>query len=208
MALKAGRIDMAVAVAPAPGNGSEVPVRIWTWARSPFAIAVGKDNPVAGVTGKDLAEIYSGRRGEWPDGTRIRPVMRPMTDTVIKRLEAFGPGMPDALAIAHRLWGGAAAITDQDAATALETIPGAIGPIAMGQVRAEKREVRILALDGVQPSAENLATGAYRHANTYQIVVREPPGDAAAAFLAYLQSPPGRAAAAALGYIEPGNDLE
>lgn len=198
-ALQAGRIDLAVIVA--DGGDPPPPLSVRPWARSPFAIMVGEATPISTLALDDLIRIYSGQRPRWPDGTLIRPVLRPPVDSAYAMLANFGPGMADALDIAQGLWGATAAITDQDSADALETVPGAIGTLALGQAMAEQRKIHPVALDGVAPSLANLATGAYSHGLTYRLVSRDPPGEETRAFLAYLASAAGRQRAAALGYL-------
>lgn len=198
-ALQAGRIDLAAIAS----DGTEVvaPLTSRPWGRSPFAVVVADATPIRTITADDLIEIYSGRRARWPDGTPIRPVLRPPVDSANATMRGIAPGMSAALDIAQGLWGAASAITDQDTADALETVPGAIGALSLGQIMAERRKLHPVALDGVAPSLANLSSGAYSHVVTYRLVSSDSAGEEIRAFLAYLASPVGRERAAALGYL-------
>ena len=82
--------------------------------------------------------------------------------------------------------------TDQDAADDLERIPGAIGATTLALIFSEKRKLRALKLDGKEPSAKHLASGAYPHFKRFFLVAGSPRPAAANAFLAFVQSPAGR----------------
>lgn len=200
-ALTARRVDLAVIVqlpdTPPPERGWSV----LTWASTPATIAVGDPNPAKALSSRDLVEIYSARQTKWPDGTSIRPIMRPPLDSAHILLRDMVPGMGDALDSAHRLWGNSMAVTDQDAADTIQSVPGTVGVLTLGQIMAERRKIRPLALDGVEPTLAALAAGRYPHAITYQLVTRDPAGPDLAAFLAYLGSAEAREQAASLGVL-------
>ncbi|MEO5336166.1 MAG: substrate-binding domain-containing protein [Magnetospirillum sp. WYHS-4] len=187
-ALREGAIDLAVS-AKAPDDETLAWAEVRPWARSPFVIAVQADLPVAGITTAQLAKAYSGQMTEWPDGRRLRVVLRPRDDTDTRILSVLGPGMGEAVASALDRWPNAVAITDQDGAAALETIPGAIGTLALGQILAERRALKPLSLDGVAPTLASMADGTYPHAKSFHLVTRRPAREAVSAFVEFLDSP-------------------
>jgi phosphate transport system substrate-binding protein len=203
-ALMAGRVDLAVIVQSPDTLPPEHGWSVLTWARTPTTIGVGERNPATALSSRDLVEIYSGRQTKWPGGTSIRPILRPPLDSAHILLHDMAPGMGDALDSAQRIWGHSMAVTDQDAADIIQSVPGTFGILTLGQIMAEHRKIRPLVLDGVEPTLAALAAGRYPHAITYQLVTRDPAGPGLAAFLAYLGSAEAREQAAALGVLVIG----
>lgn len=200
-ALRAGAIDLAVSAIPPPDDLASG-LRAIPWARSPFLLAVAPETPVSGVTLAELADIYAGRRIVWADGSRLRVVVRPRKDTDNILLGALSPEMGAAVPLALERAGAAVAITDQDAARAIETVPGAIGSLGLCQILAEKRAIKPLTLDGVEPTLANLASGRYRHFKEFLLVVRDPPSQAVLDVVARLRSEAARPVLGALGLLQ------
>ncbi len=68
---------------------------------------------------------------------------------------------------------------------------------------AEKRGLRALPLDGVAPTAEALATGAYPHAKTLFVALGAAPTPLARSFADFLAAPEGQAVLAGIGGFLP-----
>ncbi len=190
-AVLAGKLDASVSARPLAkeeraGGAREIP-----YARTPFVFAVNGRTARTGVTREDVLAIYEGRKTAWGDGSRIRPVLRPRRDSDADALLAMWPEMRQALDTAYRRDGMVTAMTDQDAADALEKIPGAFGSTTLSLVTTERRSIRVLALDGVDPSLERLADGTYPHAKTFYLVTGVKPSPALCAFIAFIRSPAG-----------------
>ena len=190
-AVLAGKLDVSVSARPlAKGErgrgGREIP-----YARTPFVFAVHGKTARSGVTRDEVLAIYEGKKTAWGDGSRIRLVLRPRSDSDIEALLAMWPEMGHALDAAYRREGMVTAMTDQDAADALEKVPGAFGTTTLSLVTTERRDIRILALDGVRPSPERLADGSYPHAKTFFLVTGANPPPAVRAFIAFIRSPAG-----------------
>jgi len=83
------------------------------------------------------------------------------------------------------------AMTDQDAADALETVPGAFGGTTLSLVLSEKRAIRVLSLGGVTPSARTLAEGSYPLSKTFSMVTKKDPPAAVRRFIDFVRSPGG-----------------
>ena len=49
--------------------------------RSPFVFATGGRNTANGLTTEDLVDIWSGKTTAWPDGSRLRLILRPESDS-------------------------------------------------------------------------------------------------------------------------------
>jgi phosphate transport system substrate-binding protein len=133
------------------------------------------------------------------DGTPIRVLRRPASDTDTTALAAASPAMARALAAAQRRPGLVTAGTDQDNADALEAVHGSFGAVTLAQFLSEKRRLALFALDGVEPTPEAVAAGRYPLSKLFFFVTRAEPAPAAAAFMGFVAGPEARAVLAGLG---------
>jgi len=95
------------------------------------------------------------------------------------------------------------AVTDQECATALEKHPGSFGPSTLGQILSEKRKLKALRIDDVEPSASALAGGSYPYYKPLFIVTTSKTPDAARRFIAFVQSKAGRYILSQTGHAVP-----
>jgi phosphate transport system substrate-binding protein len=202
-ALQAGAVDIAVSAPPAPA--AEPGLISMELGRTPIIFATASPRPGAGVTMADLIEIYSGRKTAWPDGSRLRVILRPNGDSDIAFLRALSPAMNGAIDDGLKLPGVKIAATDQDAANALGSILGAFGMSTLLQVRAEARPLVPLPVRGVAPGLAALANGSYPYGKTLHLVTRSESTVAVRQYLDFLASPAGRKLLTGLGLdVSPG----
>ncbi|MBF0159590.1 MAG: substrate-binding domain-containing protein [Magnetococcales bacterium] len=142
--------------------------------RSPFLFVVHQDAPVSQISLDQLTEMYSGRQKAWPDGSRVRVILRPVADADTALLKSISPAMDEAVTYAnsHRVHGSAMADTDIDLADMVEKVPGALGSVALTLVLAERRSLRGLVLDGSEPTVAALKSGHYPYAKPLFLVTR------------------------------------
>lgn len=162
------------------------------YGRTPFVFAIATANPVSGLTTRELADIYAGKTEQWPDGKKIRLVLRPVGDTDSEMVKNISPEMREAKTAAEQRKGMPFAVSDQDAADSLEKIPGALGISTLAQIRSEKRALKALRFNGVEPSAKNIANGSYTLYKTLYLVTSANSPPAAKRFIAFVLSPKGR----------------
>lgn len=191
-AVSQGAIELALASRPLNERESKLGVSQLEYARTPFVFAVAAKSAVSAITRQELADIYSGRQANWPDGSTIRVVLRPASDIDTVMVKALSPVLGQAVATAEQRPGVQYAVTDQDAANDLERIPGAIGPSSLALILSERRALRALRLDGVEPSVANAASKAYPLYKRIFFVTGAKRSDAAERFVAFVQSPAGR----------------
>lgn len=189
-AISAGSLDIAViAEPPAPGEDDQN-TAIVEWARTPFAFGTSPANAASSLTARELVDIYAGRLTSWRDGQRLRLVLRPPSDSDNTTLRAMSPAMREAVERALTREGMRIAVTDQDSAEAIETVPGALGTTTLGLVTSEKRRVKLLAIDGVTPTLASLADGSYPYVKTlYLFFHPAPTSSLARRFLDFIRSP-------------------
>jgi phosphate transport system substrate-binding protein len=191
-AVSQGAIELALASRPLNERESKLGVSQLEYARTPFVFAVSAKSAVRAITRQDLADIYSGKMANWPDGSVIRVVLRPVSDIDTAMVKALGPAIGQAVAAAEKRPGVQYSVTDQDAANDLERIPGAIGPSSLALILSERRALRALQLDGVEPSVANVASKAYPLYKQIFFVTGAQRSAAAERFIAFAQSPAGR----------------
>ena len=201
-ALQAGAVDVVVSGPPAPAV--EPGLLSVEFGRTPIIFATGSLRPGAGVTMADLVEIYSGRKTAWPDGSRLRVILRPNGDSDTVVLRALSPAMNRAIDDGFNLPGVKIAATDQDAADAIGSIPGAFGMSTLLHVRAEARQLTPLPVAGVAPGLAALANGSYPYAKTLYLVRRGEASVAVQQYLGFLASPAGRELLTGIGlHVSP-----
>ena len=161
-------------------------------ARTPFVFAVGPQVSAASITTEDLVAYYRGTRITWPDGQRVRPVLRPDHDADTEILRAIAPEVSAAMVAASHRAGMILAVTNTECNEILARSPGSVGPTTLLQLRSEAHPLRPLVWNGSTPTLENLAAGRYPLEKTIRLVFRAHPTEPVRRFLAFLASPAGR----------------
>ena len=173
------------------------------YARSLTVLAVSTKSKVTAITRRQIAEIFDGKLIAWPDGTPIRPVLRQPGDDNTRQLKRLSPEIDKALVAAEKRPGLAFAVTDQEAADKIETIPGAIGTSTLALISSEGRPLRALTLDGVEPTVINGASGAYPIVKHFYFITRPTPSAPVQQFIAFVGSADGQKILAQTGHWRP-----
>ncbi|WP_413437411.1 substrate-binding domain-containing protein [Sulfuriferula sp. GW1] len=191
-AMLAGSIDLAISSRDLKPAERAQGVLASEYARTPFVFAVSPRNSVAAITTNELVRIYSGDSTLWPDGKKLRLVLRPPEESDTDIVKSMSPEMNRAMQIALAREGMIRAITDQDSADKLEKILGAIGTSTLAQIISEQRALKPLILNGVTPSLDTLAEGKYPYFKTLLMVSSPKPSPLTQAFIAFVRSAVGR----------------
>ncbi|HZN27691.1 MAG TPA: substrate-binding domain-containing protein [Burkholderiales bacterium] len=205
-ALEQGAVHFAVIGRPLKSEEAARGYAAIEYGRTPFVLATARAD-AAGITLRGIADIYAGRVSKWPDGTPIRLVLRPANDRDTALLASFSPAIKDAVAGAMAREGMIVAVTDQDSASEIGRIKGALGTLSLALIMSEKRALVALAIDGVKPTVKTLADGAYPYFKSVYIVTKGKPSEAAARFIAFVRSPEGRRILAETGHWVPSADI-
>lgn len=192
-AVAAGRLDIGLCARPLTPEERALGVVHTKYATTPFVFGAHPAVRQSGVTLAAVIEIYGGKRTRWRDGTRVRPILRPTTDSDVPVLKAMGPEVAAAVERALHREGMIVAATDGDLADALETVPGAFGAITLALVVSENRPIHVLALNGIVPSVETLRDGSYPYSKPFCMVTTQDPSEAVRRFVEFVRSPAGAA---------------
>lgn len=202
-ALLDGKLDASLSAQPLRDSERARGLSAVELGRTPFVFAVARGSAADAVSLVEVAEIFEGSRLFWSGGKPLRLVLRPPGDADTALLKTLSPRMARAVDAALGRPGMIHADTDQDAAEALEKIPGAFGATSLAQILSENRRLKPLALDGVAPTPANLRSGVYRFAKPLFLVVRSPLSSQAGVLLRYLLSPGGQAELERVGVVPP-----
>jgi len=202
-AVSSGAIDLALSSRPLTADEAKLGVSQLEYARTPFVFAVATKSAVHAITRLELAEIYAGKMAKWPDGSAVRVVLRPPSDIDTAMVKGLSPGVAQGLAAAEKRPGVQYSVTDQDAAGDLERIPGAIGPSSLALILSERRALRALRLDGVEPTPSNAASNIYPLYKQLFFVTGAKRSPAVERFIAFVQSAAGRKILAENGHWIP-----
>ena len=92
-ALAKGALDLAISARPLKDTELSLGARAVEYARTPLVFAVHKDVPKTNLTSDEVLAIYAGKTRTWSDGTRIRLILRPMSDSGYPDPEAAFAGV-------------------------------------------------------------------------------------------------------------------
>ena len=187
-ALAEGRIDVAMAshgvdTAALRARG----IVAHEIARTAVVFAVNGDVMHTHITSPIVCDVYAGRIGSWSDQLGIVPFMRPSNEVDAEVALAAVPCLKDI--------GFAKTVTmverPDDMAAQLSARRGAFGITSMPYVERSNRRIRALALDGVEPTAENVLSGRYPMSRRAILLVRAPEQEQVRRFLGFIRSEEG-----------------
>lgn len=122
-------------------------LQVLEYGRTPLIFITNKPN-VKGLKYSEITDIYAGRLNKWPDGQPVRLVLRPLKNADTLIFAKSSPEMNAALDAAHQRKGLTVAITADEAIEIVSRVPGSLCSST-------------LAVDGVEPTLENLKNGRY-----------------------------------------------
>ena len=169
-ALRDGWLDIAIPARPLKPDEAAAGLRQVVVLRTAYVIATSHSNP-NGLKSADLAGIFAAEKPAWADGTPIRIILRPRSDTDTALLAELFPGMAAAIETARRRAEVPTAATDQDNATMAERTPDSLTGTTITQLKTEHRNLYIVPLDGIEPTLANFESGAYRFAKHLYFIV-------------------------------------
>jgi phosphate transport system substrate-binding protein len=192
-ALQAKSIDIALMAKPLNESERQLTGAVNTeFARTPTVFAVAASNPKNDITLAEIEALYATPDLNWPDGTRVRLVLRPSTDIDSEVVSGISTAMASALVAAAGRPGALIAATDEDAIMAIQRLPGAFGVTTLGQILADKRPLKALSIDLKVPSAAAIKTGSYPYIKRHFFAAPQNASAIAQRFFAYVFSAEGQ----------------
>jgi phosphate transport system substrate-binding protein len=207
-ALSKGALDIVTSVRSLTPEESLAGLVATEYARTPFVFVTHKNVGKDGVTARELEDIYLGKTKNWPDGLRIRLVLRPETDSDTRIVSSITRGMEQAVKVAASNKAKILAVTDQDCTETVSKSPGALGTATLTQILTEKNPLKLLAFEGVTPSLKSLSDGTYRLGKTLYLVSKSASRPAARKFAEFILSREGRGILSQSGNLTVGISRE
>lgn len=160
-ALLGGGLDIALSARPLKEEEKRKGATATFSSRTPFILLTHPGVPQKGLSSKELEEILTGVRLTWPDGSRIKLVLRPAGDIDTQIIQAISPDINRAMKAALAQPGMHIALTDQDAARDIARTPGALGFSTIAQHTSEQLQATPLAFNGIMPSLKTIKDRSY-----------------------------------------------
>jgi phosphate transport system substrate-binding protein len=191
-ALADGAIEFAVSARPLTSAEQGKGLREAACATTPLTFATSRPNG-GSLALRDLAALYAEPSPRWPDGMRLKVILRDRNGAEVPYLSAHVPGMRDAFAAAFARPGIAVGATDQENAELAQRIEGSLAIITLLQIRTERLALRPMSLDGLTPSTDAIAAGAWPLPIRFCLVLPATPAPAARHMVAFFGSADGQA---------------
>lgn len=189
-ALADGKLDMAVPARPLTAEESAAGLSQVAVLRTAYVLATSHLAP-NGLKSSDLAGIFATGKATWADGMPIRIILRPRSDTDTALLGELFAGMGEAIETARRRAEVPTAATDHDNVALAESTQGSLTGTTATQLKTENRNLRVVPLDGVEPTLANFESGAYRFAKKLYVTLPRSSRAEVRQFVDFLRSPQG-----------------
>ncbi|MDR3053815.1 MAG: substrate-binding domain-containing protein [Zoogloeaceae bacterium] len=177
--------------------------------REAFVFFVNEANPVNALTSEQIRRIYSGAVKHWNEvGGENHPVIafqRPEnsgSQTVMRYFMGKTPLTPP---LRDRYVGGMGGVMER--VSEYRNAPSALGYsfrfflTGMGAHQAASSRVKMLAIDGISPTAENIASGKYPLVvNLYAVTVKDNPNPNVIPFVQWMTGEQGQELVEKTGY--------
>ncbi len=160
-ALKHQKIQLALTSRPLKSTEISSELQIIHYADTPLVFAVADTLVQQNVSKSQVNHIYTGTLKQWPDGSPVRPILRPFQDSDSKILINTMSEFQTSFIRSYQRRGIPVALTDQDSADMIASVPGAIGTSTLSLILSENRPIKALKLDGIAATIENLINKTY-----------------------------------------------
>lgn len=187
-ALRAGTIGIALSAEPLSPKETAAGLTAVPYAKSALSFVTRADTLADAVTSAWLIDVYSGTVTKWPDGKPIRLILRSEYASGTKIVSGYSEAMNQAMKAASARPGLLIEDTAQAAAQKAAQLEGSLGTASLSQIKNEQLALKLLAFDGVMPSAETVASGRYPLVRTFYHVTRADASAAVRDFIAFLKS--------------------
>ena len=172
------------------------------YAKTAVIIGADPETPDSTITAADLLSYYRGTKLSWNNGREIAFLTREEGDSSVASLKQAMPGFAEAYAAGANTSHWTVLYSEPTMHEALLTLPFALGLSDLGTTTLERLPIKVLSIDGIAPTPENIASGRYPFVKTLGFVWREGTLPASArAFVEFVQSDDGAGLLKAHGYL-------
>jgi phosphate transport system substrate-binding protein len=199
-ALADGKLGLVIAGRDLRDKEKERGLQVVGHLRTPFGFVTsrtGSDNLKSG----EIAALYADINPTWPDGMPVLIVLRPVDESDNDVVAALFPGVGEAVVKARKRRDLSIAGSDQDNADMAEKMKGSLVAMSLAQLKAEDRNLRFVAVDGIVPSLNAYLDGSYRYGKLLYLVAPATPSAEAKVFVEFLNRPATRSRLHDLGLV-------
>lgn len=183
-------IDLGASARPLKPDEVKLGLVAWHFARTPFVFATSCANP-GSYAPSQLARMIADPRSTWPDGTPVHTILRPRGGSHSNLVARFFPEVGLAIDAARKRQDVPIAVDDRRNAELAERTQGSLVMITLAQLGLERRNLHVIALNGVAPTLANLEAGSYPYGRDFYLVHPQAPSDDVASYVAFVRSPRG-----------------
>jgi phosphate transport system substrate-binding protein len=159
------------------------------------AIAVNTANPITNLSKDQVAKMYTGTIKDWSEvGSAAGPVkafIREAASSTRTTIESyvFGSSVPKYPAEVQEIF------ESQDTIKAIGAFKGSIGTVTLNSKNLKDASIKLIGLDGVQPTLPNLASGTWKISKPSYMTTNTDPAKvkpAIKALVEFVKSPEGQ----------------
>jgi phosphate transport system substrate-binding protein len=185
-----GALDFAISARPLKPEEAAKSLTETVLARTVFGLASSYPHP-GNIASSDVAGFFTNPTSSWPDGTRLRIILRPRSEADSAILGKAYPDMVGAIEQLRLRSELPVAATDQDNVRMAERIPGSLVVATFAQMQTEKPSLHFLTIDGIAPTLENFERGAYPYHKDFYLILPARRAATVDQFVAFVRSPDG-----------------
>ncbi len=201
-AVLAGAIDLGLTSRPLNDKERAAGARQTAYAKTLTVFITGQSNALTDLTTTDLIEIYGGSRTTWADGTLVRLVLRPESESEAVLVMTRLPGLEDPYRQALARKGVILTFTDKENMEKISQVEGSFGTGSLSAVLlSERANLKTLSLNGVAPTPMAVVEGSYPLARQLFFVTGPDYGDLVARFMSFVRSAEGTAILERTGHL-------
>lgn len=205
LALRRGFIDIAVTTRKIEPDGKAA-LRNHLLGRTPVVFVTSWQRPGLNLTRGEIVGILGLDWTAWPDGTPVRPILRPPMENSYRILAAAAPSIGDALERAFSVRKLPVALTVQENLDLAEEVKGSFTVACLSTIRAELRDLTVVSVDGVEPTPVALAAGTYPFAAHIHIAAPIDAGPDVHSFIDHFATAQSQALLLSLGVLPADED--
>lgn len=185
-----GVLDLAVSARPLKPNEQGLIAIVAV--RTPYGLVSSNPEP-GNISKADIATFYAEPKATWPDGTPVRVILRPRSESDTTLLGETFPQMMAAIDKVRTRIDVPVAATDQNNLEMASTIEGSLVGTSLTQMVTEnyQQQLHFLTIDGAEPTLENLETGVYPYSKPYRFVFADQSIPLVQRFLDFVESSDG-----------------
>lgn len=188
-AVQAGSLEMGMISRPLTAEEHGLGLFELPYARVALVLAVNCSVPDDNLSTVEVIEILKGTKTTWSDGTKIFVQVREEKDSSNLVLYDLIPGYKQAMLDGYQNKRWQVLYTDRDMVEVLANTKGGIGLITSADALAYKTKVKMLSLDDIAPTSDNIRSGKYKAVKELSFVHKKKLSDNAAGFLNFVYSP-------------------